>query len=42
MSVYTLRRHEGEGVWLFVGDPTGIEVAVMAGHVVVVGWSKKE
>ena len=40
VSVYIPRRYEGGGVWLFVGDPTGMEVAVMGGHVIV-GLVKK-
>ena len=40
MSAYTLRRYEGGGVWLFFSDPTGMEVAVLGGHVIV-GLMKK-
>ena len=40
VSVYILRRYEGGGVWLFVRGPTGIEVVLLSGHVIV-GLSKK-
>ena len=40
VSVYILRRYEWGGVWLFVGGPTGMEVVVLGGHVIV-GLSEK-
>ena len=35
VSVYILRRYEWGGVWLLVGSPTGMEVVVLGGHVIV-------
>ena len=35
VSVYILRRNEWGGVWLLVGSPTGMEVVVLGGHVIV-------
>ena len=40
VSVCIQRRYEGVGVWLFVGGPTGMEVVVLGGHVIV-GLSKE-
>ena len=40
VSVYTQRRYEGGRVRLIVGGPTGIEIVVLEGHVIV-GLSKK-
>ena len=40
VSVYILCRYEGGGVRLIVGGPSGIEVVVLGGHVIV-GLSKK-
>ena len=40
VSLYILRRHEGGGVWLFVGGPTGMEVVVRGGQVIV-GLNRK-
>ena len=40
VSVFILRRYEGGGVWLFVRGPTGMEVVLRGGHMIV-GLSKK-
>ena len=40
VTVYILRSYEWGGVWFFLGGPTGMEVVVMGGHVII-GLCKK-
>ena len=35
VRVYILPRYEGGGEWLFFRDPTGMEVVVLGGYVIV-------
>ena len=40
VSVYILRRYERGRLWLFLGGPTGMEVVVTGGHLIV-GFSNQ-